>query len=151
MRDPFAHNPVEWLRGESRANRCGERARRADAEPEAGAGECADEALLVTPHGRVLECPTSSFFLVRDGEVLTAPLEDHVLDSITRRVVLAVAAEYQLTRVGLGFAIFNAQQLLDVERLYAALVAVSLLGFSLATIVDWVEDAALPWRAHRRT
>jgi NitT/TauT family transport system permease protein len=71
--------------------------------------------------------------------------------SIGIAIVLAVAAEYQLTRVGLGFAIFNAQQLLDVERLYAALVAVSLLGFSLATIVDWVEDAALPWRAHRRT
>ena len=52
----------------------------------------ADDALLVTPHGRVLECPTSSFFLVRDGEVWTAPLSDHVLDSITRRVVLAVAA-----------------------------------------------------------
>ena len=51
-----------------------------------------DEALLVTPHGRVLECPTSSFFIVRDGEVWTAPLRDHVLDSITRRVVLAVAA-----------------------------------------------------------
>jgi branched-chain amino acid aminotransferase len=52
----------------------------------------ADDALLVTPHGRVLECPTSSFFLVRAGEVWTAPLSDHVLDSITRRVVLAVAA-----------------------------------------------------------
>jgi branched-chain amino acid aminotransferase len=52
----------------------------------------ADEALLITPHGRVLECPTSSFFIVRDGEVWTAPLRDHVLDSITRRVVLAVAA-----------------------------------------------------------
>ena len=51
----------------------------------------ADDALLVTPHGRVLECPTSSFFLVRDGELWTAPLSDHVLDSITRRVVLAVA------------------------------------------------------------
>jgi branched-chain amino acid aminotransferase len=50
----------------------------------------ADEALLVTPHGRVLECPTSSFFIVRGGEVWTAPLSDHVLDSITRRVVLAV-------------------------------------------------------------
>lgn len=71
--------------------------------------------------------------------------------SIGIAIVLAVAAEYQLTRVGLGFAIFNAQQLLDVERLYAALVAVSLLGFALATIVDWVEDVALPWRAHRRT
>jgi len=71
--------------------------------------------------------------------------------SIGIAIVLAVAAEYQLTRVGLGFAIFNAQQLLDVERLYAALVAVSLLGFSLAAIVDWLEVIALPWSAHRRT
>ena len=50
----------------------------------------ADEALLVTPHGRVLECPTSSFFLVSGAEVRTAPLSDHVLDSITRRIVLSV-------------------------------------------------------------
>ncbi|BDE05994.1 nitrate ABC transporter permease [Vulcanimicrobium alpinum] len=70
--------------------------------------------------------------------------------SIGIAIVLAVAAEYQLTRVGLGFAIFNAQQLLDVERLYAALVAVSLLGFALAAIVDAVEMIALPWRRHRR-
>ncbi len=48
----------------------------------------ADEALLVTPHGRVLEGPTSSFFWVRGGELLTPPLDDHVLDSITRRLVL---------------------------------------------------------------
>jgi branched-chain amino acid aminotransferase len=54
--------------------------------------EGGDEALLVTPHGRVLESPTAAFFLVRDGEVWTAPLRDHVLDSITRRIVLAVAA-----------------------------------------------------------
>ena len=70
--------------------------------------------------------------------------------SIGIGIVLAVAAEYQLTRTGLGFAIFNAQQLLDVERLYAALVAVSLLGFGLATLVDAVEAVALPWRARSR-
>jgi branched-chain amino acid aminotransferase len=51
----------------------------------------ADEALLVTPHGRVLEAPTSSFFYVRDGRLRTPPLTDHILDSITRRRVLAVA------------------------------------------------------------
>jgi branched-chain amino acid aminotransferase len=51
-----------------------------------------DEALLVTPHGRVLELPTASFFWVADGDVLTPPLSEHVLDSITRRVVLEVAA-----------------------------------------------------------
>jgi branched-chain amino acid aminotransferase len=32
-----------------------------------------DEALLVSPHGRVLEGPTSSFFWVRDGELCTPP------------------------------------------------------------------------------
>ena len=51
----------------------------------------ADEALLVTPHGRVLEAPTSSFFCSLDGRTLvTPPLDDHVLDSITRRRLLAI-------------------------------------------------------------
>ena len=47
-----------------------------------------DEALLVTPHGRVLEAPTSSLFWARHGELLTPPLSDHILDSITRRAVV---------------------------------------------------------------
>lgn len=47
---------------------------------ERGAGE----ALLVTPHGRVLEAPTSSIFWVVDGQVATTPLDEHVLASITR-------------------------------------------------------------------
>ncbi len=49
----------------------------------------ADEALLVTPHGRVLEGPTAAFFCSLDGETLvTPPLDDHILDSITRRRLL---------------------------------------------------------------
>jgi branched-chain amino acid aminotransferase len=51
----------------------------------------ADEALLVTPHGRVLEGPTSSFFYVVDGQLRTPPLTDHILDSITRRRIKDVA------------------------------------------------------------
>lgn len=47
-----------------------------------------DEALLVTPHGRVLEAPTSSLFWVSGSDVLTPPLDDHILASITRRVVI---------------------------------------------------------------
>jgi branched-chain amino acid aminotransferase len=50
-----------------------------------------DEALLVTPHGRVLEAPTSSFFWVKEGAVLTPPLGDHILASITRRIVIEVS------------------------------------------------------------
>jgi branched-chain amino acid aminotransferase len=43
-----------------------------------------DEALLVTPHGRVLEAPTSSIFWVADGSLFTPPLDEHILASITR-------------------------------------------------------------------
>jgi branched-chain amino acid aminotransferase len=47
-----------------------------------------DEALFVTPHGRVLEGPTWTFFWVRDGALLTPPLDDHILASITRACLL---------------------------------------------------------------
>jgi branched-chain amino acid aminotransferase len=44
-----------------------------------------DEALLVTPHGRVLEAPTSTLFWVdADGALCTPPLDEHILASITR-------------------------------------------------------------------
>ncbi len=65
----------------------------------------ADQALLVTPHGRVLEGPTSSFFCVLPGEgLVTPPLSDHILDSITRRAVMAAseAREQVVTREDLG-------------------------------------------------
>jgi branched-subunit amino acid aminotransferase/4-amino-4-deoxychorismate lyase len=48
----------------------------------------ADEALLVTPHGRVLEGPTRSLFYGLDGALCTPPLDDRILDSITRRRLL---------------------------------------------------------------
>ena len=58
-----------------------------------------DEALLVTPHGRVLEAPTSSIFWVSGDEVLTPPLDEHILASITRAAVIKVtgAAERACT------------------------------------------------------
>ncbi|UTI64565.1 aminotransferase class IV [Paraconexibacter antarcticus] len=58
----------------------------------------AEEALLVTPHGRVLEAPTSSFFYALDGRLYTPPLEDHILDSITRRhLIEATGTEERIT------------------------------------------------------
>jgi branched-chain amino acid aminotransferase len=48
----------------------------------------ADEALFVTPHGRVLEGPTWTFFWVAGGRLHTPPLSDGILDSITRRRLL---------------------------------------------------------------
>ena len=62
-----------------------------------------DEALLVTPHGRVLEAPTSSIFWVADGSLFTPPLSEHILASITRAVVISVtgAVERSCTLEGI--------------------------------------------------
>jgi branched-chain amino acid aminotransferase len=48
-----------------------------------------DEALLVTPSGRVLEAPTASIFWSPDGEkLITPPLGEGILASITRAVLM---------------------------------------------------------------
>jgi branched-chain amino acid aminotransferase len=48
-----------------------------------------DEALFVTPHGRVLEAPTSTIFWVdSEGTLATPPLDEHILASITRACVM---------------------------------------------------------------
>jgi branched-chain amino acid aminotransferase len=62
-----------------------------------------DEALLVTPHDRVLEAPTSTVFWVGDAELCTPPLDDHILASITRDTVLELlgAEERPLTKAEL--------------------------------------------------
>ncbi len=79
----------------------------------------ADEALFVTPHGRVLEAPVTSFFYVLDGTLCTPPLSDRILDSISRRVLLEVtdAQERVTTRddlLGISEA-FLASSLREVQ------------------------------------
>jgi branched-chain amino acid aminotransferase len=83
-----------------------------------------DEALLVTPHGRVLELPTASLFYVVDGAVRTPPLSDHILDSITRRIVIDVAgaseaatAPADLERADEAFAASSVFEVLAVSRI----------------------------------
>ncbi len=54
----------------------------------------ADEALLVSPAGEVLEGAASNLFVVRpDGVLVTPPLESDVLPGVTRACVLALARE----------------------------------------------------------
>jgi len=57
----------------------------------------ADEALLVTPDGHVLEAPTSTFFWVEGPSVFTPPLTDSILESITRRYVISITGAKERT------------------------------------------------------
>lgn len=51
-----------------------------------------DEALLVDD-GVVRECSHSSFFIVKDGRVVTHPLDCHILPGVTRDRLLALAGD----------------------------------------------------------
>ena len=71
----------------------------------------ADEALLVSPDGEVLEGAVSNVFAVFAGEVLTPPLSSGVLPGITRALALGWCAaagiparECRLTLADLGAA-----------------------------------------------
>ena len=66
--------------------------------------------------------------------------------SIGIAIVLAVAAEFTAAKSGLGFQIWNAWQTLQVERMYVALVMVSLLGYALTLSAAGIESIVVPWR-----
>lgn len=85
-----------------------------------------DEALLVSPHGRVLECPTASFFVVEAGAILTPPLSEHILDSITRSLVLELAdvreqpiTVDELESIDEAFAASSVAEVMPVRRIEA--------------------------------
>ena len=82
-----------------------------------------DEALLVTPHGRVLEAPTSSIFWVQDGQVMTPPLDEHILASITRAAVIEISGAIEqpctLERLAEAQEAFLASTIREVQPIAA--------------------------------
>jgi len=59
-------------------------------------GQGYDDALLVNEKGHVAECTSANIFLVRDGVVLTPPLDSGCLPGITREVVLEIAPAHDI-------------------------------------------------------
>ncbi len=50
-----------------------------------------DEVLLLNERGEVSECTSANVFIVRDGEVLTPPLDSGCLPGVTREILLELA------------------------------------------------------------
>lgn len=52
-----------------------------------------DDALVLTQEGHVSEGSAMNIFLVRNGEVITPPVTDNILEGITRRTVIELAQQ----------------------------------------------------------
>ncbi len=62
-------------------------------------------------------------------------------------LILVVIAEIVASRAGIGFLIWNAWQIFDVEKLYTGLTVVGILGYLSNEAIDVIERLAVPWRA----
>jgi branched-chain amino acid aminotransferase len=52
-----------------------------------------DEALVMTPDGHASEASAANLFVVRDGVILTPPVSDDILEGVTRKAILRLAAD----------------------------------------------------------
>jgi branched-chain amino acid aminotransferase len=52
-----------------------------------------DEAIVLTPDGHASEASAANLFVVRDGVLLTPPVSDDILEGITRKAILRLAAD----------------------------------------------------------
>ena len=52
-----------------------------------------DEALVLTPSGHASEGSAANLFIVRDGTLITPPVSDDILEGVTRKAILRLAAD----------------------------------------------------------
>lgn len=66
--------------------------------------------------------------------------------SLAIAIILLVAAEVLGAQYGIGAYILEAGSLYDLERLFAGVVILSLLGVLMSAAIDWIERRVLSWR-----
>jgi branched-chain amino acid aminotransferase len=70
-----------------------------------------DEVVMLNERGEVAECTSANIFAVKDGKVLTPPLNSGCLEGVTRGILMEIAPEAGVTVL---------EQALRPEDLYAA-------------------------------
>lgn len=70
-----------------------------------------NEAVLLNERGEVVECTSANIFVVRQGKLLTPPLDSGCLPGVTRRVLLELGPKLGLE---------TRQQVLQLDDLHAA-------------------------------
>lgn len=61
-------------------------------------------------------------------------------------LLLFVAAEMSAARAGIGWMIWRAYDVFDIEKMFAGLITTSVLGFLLSYALDFLERFIIPWK-----
>jgi NitT/TauT family transport system permease protein len=69
--------------------------------------------------------------------------------STTFCVVGSIVGEFIASEKGLGYLICDAQAFVDLPTIFACLILLSLMGFLLFTVIEFIEKICMPWN-HRK-
>ncbi|SHM39305.1 NitT/TauT family transport system permease protein [Caldanaerovirga acetigignens] len=61
-------------------------------------------------------------------------------------LLLIVAAELSAARAGVGWMIWRAYDMFDIERMFCALIVLAFLGYIFSYLLDIVEKIVIPWK-----
>lgn len=61
-------------------------------------------------------------------------------------LLLIVAAELTAAWAGVGYWIWRAYDMFDIERMFSALIMMSVLGYLLSYLLDFIERRVIPWK-----
>ena len=61
-------------------------------------------------------------------------------------LILIVAAEMSAAKAGVGWMIWRAYDMFDIEQMFTALITLSVLGYIFSVILDMLEQWVLPWK-----
>lgn len=65
-------------------------------------------------------------------------------------LIMVVAAEMSAAQAGVGYMIWRAYDMFDIEKMFVALIDLSLLGYLFSIVLDQIERWVLPWKTARR-
>jgi NitT/TauT family transport system permease protein len=61
-------------------------------------------------------------------------------------LILIVAAELSAAKAGVGWMIWRAYDMFDIEQMFVALIVLSVLGYIFSLLLDAAESWVVPWR-----
>ncbi|HWQ62547.1 MAG TPA: ABC transporter permease [Negativicutes bacterium] len=61
-------------------------------------------------------------------------------------LILIVAAELSAAKAGVGWMIWRAYDMFDIEQMFVALIVLSVLGYIFSLLLDAVERRVVPWK-----
>jgi len=61
-------------------------------------------------------------------------------------LILIVAAELSAAKAGIGWMIWRAYDMFDIEQMFVSLIMLSFLGYLFSLLLDLIEGWVLPWK-----